>query len=233
MARIRMISQPELEGFAETVIDAEEAEGHLSFAEVQARSMAAKLALGADEIPAYFEQYHRLINAGVPWRIAAYVAWASIPKPERVPPTQDEFARQVLGLTSDRRIAEWRKKYPIDQMIADLQGEMLMQYRPGVFDAIGWGASQKDYKAASQQRLFVELTRDMPNPKLHVEDNRAVQDLDDLSDAELDALDAFAMKEMLKRIRDEGQQKALEDLSDDELDELSGDDEDDEDVHGR
>lgn len=203
MARIRIITQPELEGFADTVQDAEDAEGYLSAAEVQARSMAAKLALGVDEIPAYFEQYHRLLNARVPWRIAAYVAWASIPKNERKPGTQDEFARLVLGLTSDRRIAEWRKKYPVDQMIADLQGEMLMQWRPAVFDAIGWGASQKDYKAAAQQRLFVELTRDMPNPKIHVEDNRAVQDLGDLTDAELDALDGQIAKEMLKKIRDE------------------------------
>jgi len=203
MAKIRLISQMEMEGFAETVMDAEEA-GALSFAEVQARSMASKLALGVDEVPVYFEQYHRLMEAGVPWRIAAFVAWASIPKDQRKPATQDEFAKQVLGLTSDRRIAEWRKAYPIDQMIADLQGEMLMQYRPGVFDAIGWGASQRDYKAAAQQRLFVELTRDMPNPKLHVEDNRAVADLEDLSDAELDALDGIAAKELLKKIRDAG-----------------------------
>jgi hypothetical protein len=219
VSKIRFISQMELEGFASTVMDAEDAEGNLTAAEVQARSMAAKLALGVAEIPAYLEQYHRLLNAGVPWRIAAYVAWASIPRESRKPKTQDEFARAVLGLTSDRRISEWRKKYPIDQMIADLQGEMLMQYRPSVFDAIGWGASQRDYKAAAQQRLFVELTRDMPNPKLDVNTNKAAQDLGDLSDSELEALDAYSMREMLKGLRDGA---ALGDLSDDELDDLEG-----------
>jgi hypothetical protein len=217
VSKIRFISQMELEGFASTVMDAEDAEGNLTAAEVQARSMAAKLALGVAEIPAYLEQYHRLLNAGVPWRIAAYVAWASIPRESRKPKTQDEFARAILGLTSDRRISEWRKKYPIDQMIADLQGEMLMQYRPSVFDAIGWGASQRDYKAAAQQRLFVELTRDMPNPKLDVNTNKAAQDLGDLSDSELEALDAYSMREMLKGLRDGA---VLGDLSDDELDDL-------------
>jgi hypothetical protein len=220
MSKIRIVTQQELEGFADTLQEADEAEGFLTAAEVKARSMAAKLALDlepGEEIPVYFEQYHRLLNARVPWRIAAYVAWASIPKDARQPATQDAFAREVLGLTSDRRIAEWRKKYPIDQMIADLQGEMLMQYRPGVFDAIGWGASQKDYKAAAQQRLFVELTRDMPNPKLDLITNKTAQDLGDLSDQELEALDAISMREMLKNLRDGAK---MEELTDEELDSL-------------
>jgi hypothetical protein len=220
MSKIRLVTQMELEGFAETVVDAQEGGGALSAAEVQARLMAARVALGLKEDPPYFEQFNRLYNSGVPWRIAMFVAWASIPKDQRQPATQDAFARETLGLTSDRRIAEWRKKYPIDQMIADLQGEMLMQWRPGVFYAIGWGASQHDYKAAAQQRLYVELTRDMPNPKLHVEDNRAVADLEDLSDSELEALDGFAAKEMLKRIRDEGAGNMLAGLSDEDMDKL-------------
>lgn len=203
MARIRVVTQMELEGFADTVQDAEDAEGHLPWEETQRRLFEAKTIFSQTEPPAYMAQLQRLLTANVPWRIAVYVAWASVPKYERIPATQEALAREVLGLTSDRRIADWRKRYPIDQMIADLQGEMLMQYRPGVFDAIGWGASQRDYKAAAQQRLFVELTRDMPNPKIHVEDNRAVQDLGDLSDAELDALDGQIAKEMLKKIRDE------------------------------
>jgi hypothetical protein len=221
MAKIRLLTQIELEGFAETVRDAEEGGAgyaSLSVAEIKARSMASKLALGEDS-PEYFDQYHRLLNANIPWRIAAFVAWSSVPKGQRIPSSQDEFAREVLGLTSDRRIADWRKKYPIDQMIADLQGESLMQYRPSVFEAIGWGASQHDYKAAAQQRLFVELTRDMPNAKLDINTNKAAQDLSELSDAELDAIDALSMRELLKKIRDDGKAQ-LEDLSDEELDSL-------------
>jgi len=191
MAKIRLIGQMELEGFAETVQGAE----------------------------AYLEPFHRLINASVPPRVAAYVAWASVPREQRIPKTQEEFARQVLGLSSDRRIAEWRKNYPIDTMIADLQGEALLKWRASVFEAIGWGASQRDYKAASQQRLFVELTRDLPNAKLDINTNSAAQDLSDLSDAELEALDGPVAREMLKRLRDEGK-AGLSELSDNDLNAL-------------
>lgn len=224
MPKLRLVSQLELEGFAETVRAAEDGgdagAAALSVDEIKLRSMASRIALEG-EPPAYFEQYHRLINAGVPWRIAAFVAWSSVPKQYRTPATQDEFARQVLGLTSDRRIADWRKTFPIDQMIADLQGESLMQWRPAVFDAIGWGASQRDYKAAAQQRLFVELSGDMPNKKIDLNPNRAAQDLGDLSDAELDAIDALTMREMLKQIRDDGR-ASISDLSDEELDAMDG-----------
>jgi len=224
MAKIRLVSQMELEGFADTVFLAEESGSDsvaLSVDEIKRRSLASRIALEG-EPPAYFEQYHRLINARVPWRIAAFVAWSSVPKPHRLPATQEEFAIQVLGLTSDRRIADWRKEFPIDQMIADLQGESLMAWRPGVFEAIGWGASQRDYKAAAQQRLFVELTGDMPNKKLDINTNRASQDLGDLTDAELEALDALSAREMLKKIRDEGKAPNLSDLSDEELDAMDG-----------
>jgi hypothetical protein len=62
----------------------------------------------------------------------------------------------------------------------------------------------------------------MPNPKLDVNTNSAAQDLGDLSDAELDALDAYAAKDLLKRIRDDGKAD-LSELSDDELSALGGD----------
>lgn len=208
MPKIRLMTQLELEGFAETVHDAEEGglDAPLSYEEIQARSMASKLALGVKEVPPYMEQYHRLLNAGVPWRVAAFVAWSTIPKMQRVPPTQEEFARQVLGLTSDRRIAEWRKTYPIDQMIADLQGEALMQWRPGVFEAIGTVASTADYKSAPVMRLFAELTRDLPDAKLNVQLNKpptAIDELRHLPQAELDAMEGTFAKELLKRIRQE------------------------------
>jgi hypothetical protein len=218
MPKIRSISQLELEGFAETVHDAEEGglDAPLTFAEIQKRSMASKLALGVDEVPSYMEQYHRLLNADVPWKVAAFVAWSTIPKRQRVPPTQDEFARQVLGLNSDRRISEWRKNYPIDQMIADLQGESLMQYRPGVFDAIGTVASTADYKSAPAMRLFVELTRDLPDAKLKLQVNErptAIDELKNLSQTELDAMEGNLAKDLLKRVQQEQQE-----VADDEAD---------------
>ena len=186
--KFRFLKQAELDGFGDELRNAEDGGADfadLSAEEIKQRSMASRIALEG-ETPVYFEQYHRLINAGVPWRIAAFVAWSSVPKPYRKPPTQEEFAIQKLGLTSDRRIADWRKKYPaIDQMIADLQGESLMEWRPAVFEAIGWGASQKDYKAAAQQRLFVELTGDMPNKRFDINTTYSLNDVESMTDEQL------------------------------------------------
>jgi hypothetical protein len=216
MAKIRLITQLQLEGFAETVKDAEEGGGGtvLSVAEIKERSMASRLALEiraiskndiVAEIPEWFEQYHRLLNAGLPWRIAAYVAWATMPRQMRWPKTQDEMAREVLGLSSDRVISEWRKKYPIDQMIADLQAESLMEYRPGAFHALGTMANQISYRASADRKLFFEMTQDYTPRQRIIEEqaNTAVDDLSNLSDSELEALSGEDAKAMLKRVREQ------------------------------
>jgi len=84
------------------------------------RSMGAKVALDqlhtqtkpGDARLGWWDTYQQLLNSKWPWRIACFVAWASSPKLNRWPKTQDEFAQKVLGLTSDRVIATWRKKSP-------------------------------------------------------------------------------------------------------------------------
>lgn len=58
--------------------------------------------------PKWLEEYGELMRGGWPWRVAAYIAWASSPRIGREPRTQDELARFHLGLTSDRVIATWR-----------------------------------------------------------------------------------------------------------------------------
>jgi hypothetical protein len=217
MAKIRLISQLQLEGFADTVRDADEgsSDAPLSVAEIQRRSMAARQALEAArdheegaiiaDVPEWYEQYHRLINAHLPWRVAAYVAWATMPRQMRWPKTQDELATQVLGLGSDRVIAEWRKKYPIDQMIADLQAEALMTYRPGAFHALGTMANQMSYRAAPDRKLFFEMTHDYtPRQKMiEVESSAAIEDLSALSDAELETMSGETAKSMLLRMHAE------------------------------
>jgi len=226
MSKIGQITQLELENFAELVKGAEdgttdqplsaedvrarnlEARQTLSAAEVRQRDMAAhqvlKDKLEDGEIPTWAETYHRLLNAGFPWRVAAYVAWATMPKEYRWPKTQNDLALQVLGLTSDRAIATWRRKYPaIDQMIADLQAEALMEYRPGAFHALGTMASDTSYRANPDRRLFFEMTRDYTPRQKVTEEGRSVSDLSEYTDAELEQMSGDDAKEMLKRIRDE------------------------------
>ena len=99
--------------------------GTISVEEARLRSETARLALRTrfeeaaarlrqaqptQEIVDWTEQYFRLLDAGFPWRVACYIAWAASPKRNRWPKTQDELAHQVLGLTSDRVIGTWRKK---------------------------------------------------------------------------------------------------------------------------
>ena len=188
------ITQLELEGFAAQLTEAEDnGQGvkALSMQEIRERSLAAKQVLESKLVervmkdsslrsaqreglevvfPDWSEPYHKLINAGWPWRIAAYVAWSTMPKSHRWPETQDALAMEVLGLTSDRQIAEWRKKFPaIDQLIADMQAEAMLEYRPGAIHALGTVASDPSYRANPDRRLMFEMTGDhVPRSKVDV-----------------------------------------------------------------
>src|SRR3989304_9055123 len=65
--------------------------------------------------PKWMEPLLYLLDHNWPWRQAVYIAWAASPRVERWPATQELLATQVLGLTSDRVIAEWRRKKPATQ----------------------------------------------------------------------------------------------------------------------
>lgn len=175
---IKKVSQLELENFASGTAQAEEAEGGelLSVQDVRAQELmfqqllikSGKMAEG-EEVPSWADVYQRMLNANIRPRIAAYIAWATMPKKYRYPETQQELATKVLGLTSDRAISTWRKKFPeIDVMISELQAEAMLEFRPGAFHALGSVASDPSYRAASDRRLFFEMTRDY-TPRAKVE----------------------------------------------------------------
>ena len=182
---VKHITQLELENFASGISEeVEEAGGELlSVADVRAKEMlhrkmlkeAGKIFEG-EEIPAWAETYQQLLNANIRPRIAAFIAWATMPKHYRYPETQDKFATEILGLTSDRAIATWRKKYPeIDMMISALQAEAMLEYRPGAFHALGTVASDPSYRANPDRRLFFEMTKDYtPRQKIEGDGNSTV-----------------------------------------------------------
>ena len=153
---IKRVTQLELENFAQGVQSADEAVENVSVADVRAREMlfhkllvdSGKIAI-EENIPSWADVYQKLLNAGVRARVAAFIAWSTIPKEYRFPKTQEELAKDVLGLTSDRAIATWRKKYPeIDMMITELQAEEMLEFRPGAFRALGTLASDISYRSA-------------------------------------------------------------------------------------
>lgn len=206
--RFRQLSFAEIAEFGDVFADADNSgDGKpLSYAEIKAREMAARKALeeGDNAILAHSgwaETYHRLIRAGWRWRIAAYVAWASTPRKGRWPRTQQELATEVLGLASDRQIAEWRKKYPeIDQVIADLQAEALWDARADVIAALKESASNPSYRHAADRKLYLELTGDyIPVNRLVAELKRhgvTPDDLSTMSEEELRSLVTAAKRRM-------------------------------------
>lgn len=183
---VKRITQLELENFAQGITENDDADAKkelLSVADVRARELLFVKTLrdtgkiGADEqVPSWADVYQQLLNANVRPRVAAYIAWATMPKKYRFPATQDELAVEVLGLTSDRAIATWRKKYPeIDMMISQLQAEAMLEYRPGAFHALGTVASDPSYRANPDRRLFFEMTKDYtPRRKNELDDGKGV-----------------------------------------------------------
>lgn len=136
----------------------------------------------------WFEDYMLLIQQGWPWRVAAYIAWAGTPKIGRWPKTLQELATQVLGLTSERVVYTWRRKYPtIDTVVSQMLSKPLFEARPDVFQALIENASSRDYKTFNDRKLFLEITGDyVPRSKLQL--SGTAKDLSELSDDELDRL---------------------------------------------
>lgn len=173
-----------------------EAEG-LSAEAARLRSETALATLramhGTDKAPAWLDTFFELLDGGWPWRQATYIAWASTPTEGRLPKTQDELARDYLGLNSDRAISTWRKKNPaILETIAVLQAAPLWEQRADHFRALNEGATKagEDYKFFNHLKLAMEMRKDyVPAAQANIELTRkgATDDLTHLSDAELAA----------------------------------------------
>lgn len=143
-----------------------ESEG-ISFEEARLLSETARSALnilkGTPEQPAWFERFEMLMDGKWPWRQAVYIAWASMPIDDRKPKTQEQLAKQILGLNSDRAISTWRKKNAaINTMIALLQSSELWDYRADAFKGLieGMMHAGGDYKFFNHLKLFLEMSGD-------------------------------------------------------------------------
>jgi len=157
-------------------------------------SESAKVALDDGSIAGetWVAEYAELRKANWPWRVAAYIAWASTPRRigdvERWPGTQLELAQIVLGLRSDRVIRKWRQKNPsIDEAVGLLQADRLKTSRGAIIAALVESASTPDYKNHADREMALRMTGDyVPQQDVTVRDRRGANDLSTLSDAELD-----------------------------------------------
>lgn len=164
-------------------------------ADERMRSEAARAALmgmyGKIGSPRWMEDFVELCKGGWPWRVAAYIAWASTPKGAREPKTQDELAQNHLGLSSDRAINTWRRKNPaIDEMVKVMQAGPLFKHRAEIFTALVAVAVKPEYKSHNDRKLALELMGDyMPAHRVLAElRKKGNDDAGDMSDAELNEL---------------------------------------------
>ncbi|MBE3038628.1 MAG: hypothetical protein IMZ62_07440 [Chloroflexi bacterium] len=169
-------------------IDETEPGVNISPEEARLRSEAARSTLEqSGEQPEWYKRYAELRAAGWSWRVACYIAWASCPMNGRNPKTQDELARQVLGLNSDRQIWVWRKKNPaIDETVAVFQAAPLFEHRSDLFEALWKSGTSGDYKSHNDRKLAFEMMGDfVPRMKVETEKGK-ISDLGEISDEELE-----------------------------------------------
>ncbi len=128
--------------------------------------MALELLYGKSGAPRWLDDYLELCKGGWPWRVAAYIAWASTPRGSREPKTQEELARFHLGLTSDRAITTWRTRNPlIDQMVHKLIGSPLWKHRAEIITAMVAVAVRPDAKGHQDRKLALKLMGDLDDDK--------------------------------------------------------------------
>jgi hypothetical protein len=128
--------------------------------------------------------YYVLIDAGWPWRIAVYIAWACCPRKERYPCTQEELATKHLGLTSDRQVTKWAANPAVREMIGILQAAPLMENRRDVFAALAKSASDPSFHGAADRKTFLTMTGDyIPHQKVDISPEKV--DPVELTEAEL------------------------------------------------
>lgn len=114
-----------------------------------------------DDAAPWLDDYFDLRGEGYSWRVAVYMVWASLPAGRRYPKTQGELARELLGLTSDRRIREWKaKNQAIETRIRMLQVGQLAKSRARIIGALVESASNPDPRASADRKMALEMLGD-------------------------------------------------------------------------
>lgn len=159
----------------------------LTTEEVRIRSMAAKTRLESGETwtsgkpPVWMQEYYQLLAGGWDWRIACYIAWKATPKAYRWPANQEQLARDVLGLTSDRQISVWRAKNPaIDAMVQDVGASRVLDRVADAIEAMTEVASTPNYKGKGDRELMFRMAG-LLKDEVEITDKTGLPDLSKLT----------------------------------------------------
>jgi len=135
----------------------------------------------------WLADYLFLRDQNWPWRVACYIAWASSPRLSRWPKTLGELATSILGLRSPRVIYKWRMKYAsIETVVSMMQARPLWEHRADVYKALVEMATDPNYKAHNDRKLFLEMIGDyVPRSMLGVGKAGKGGDLAEMSEEEL------------------------------------------------
>ena len=138
------------------------------------------------EQPPWWQEYLELRAEGWDWRKAVFIAWSASPTKivrdgitvERWPATQEQLARDVLGLKSDRVIATWKKKYPEMQLRIEQQAAApYLKHMRDIIDANIVVAMMPDPSAFQDRRMALEVLK-VYRPKQTQEINGVIHTFD-------------------------------------------------------
>ncbi|NSW52197.1 MAG: hypothetical protein HPY85_06810 [Anaerolineae bacterium] len=149
----------------EQLLPLDEIEGEgLDYHEVRQISEAAMQALekrlsdSAQNDATFSRIYWILRDNGYSWRKCAWVAWESLPPMLREPKTKEQFAIDVLGLTSARVLYTWETKHPeLKTVIERMRVNPLLSALPEIWNAFLKVATTADYKSIPAYRMAFEM----------------------------------------------------------------------------
>jgi len=174
----KALSLPGMEGVLDTL------------SEAQLKSREARRVFEAQEgVEPWMEDYWRLLGEGWSWRQAVFMLWAAQPADRRLPPTQGELATDVLRLTSDRVIREWKANNPaMASEIAKLVKSVLVKHRPQIFQALVEAASNPNPRAHADRKLALEMLGDYSREQTLRLGQELPEDMSEASEEELRAI---------------------------------------------
>lgn len=191
------------EGFTAPTAAPGQATSRLSKAKLDA--WLAELQAKNDDLPVWLELYDDLLAEKTAdghrrwdWRKALYIAWSCVPRSKRDPKSLGALADRLGVRTSTIRM--WRSHDPeIEQRIADLPRQVLLDHVADVYAVTVEVATTPDPRCTPERQLFYKLAGILQSQLElgghinldHAGEMTMMHDLSKLTDEQLDQLAAI------------------------------------------